>query len=30
VVIFQPGKAWKQIFWSVIMEKENNFPHLTF
>jgi len=27
-VIFQSGKVWKKLFWSVSMEKENNFPDL--
>jgi len=29
-VIFQLGKVWKNFFWSVSMEKENNFPDLMF
>jgi len=30
-VIFQSGKLWKNyFFWSVSMEKDNNFPELIF
>jgi len=29
-VIFQSGKDWKKIFWSIGMEKENYFPDLIF
>jgi len=30
LVIFQRGKAWKILFWSFSMKKENNFPDLIF
>ena len=30
LVVFQPGKVWKKFFWSVSVEKGNNFPDLIF
>jgi len=30
LAIFQPGKDWKTIFWSVSTEKGTNFPDLIF